>query len=225
MDQVLAGRLLAAANSALFGSRHEITRLIDAVNRLGVPIAHKVLLQQCVGGLFASRRLRDLWRHSLLVAAAASELSDRCGIDPDLAYVAGLLHDIGRLELLKDTLGNQIAVQQWMDRGYPLAEAEILTFATDHATTGAEMLRDWNLPEKISHAIALHHTPELAAESPLACLLFVAEVWSAGREDSPPETLNVGLRERIAQRELGLSGGETGIIDSGSPLFEMARVA
>ncbi len=63
-DQVLAGRLLSAANSATYAADHKIVSLRQAVMRLGVPLGGKVLLQACVGGLFASARLRDLWRHA-----------------------------------------------------------------------------------------------------------------------------------------------------------------
>jgi|SRR5215469_1317438 len=223
-DQVLAGRLLSLANSASHGTRHKIVTLRHAVMRLGVPLARKALLHACVGGLFASVGLRDLWRHAQVAAAASAQLALLATFDTDAAYAAGLLHDIGRLEYAMDSPANQRRLNLWLDEGFPVTYAESMVYGIDHARCGAEILRFWRLPDEIVDAVAHHHTPE-SAESALASILFIAEVWCEQRAGSRPESLNANLRLRIACDRLGIPENVVGQIEPETRLFALARAS
>jgi putative nucleotidyltransferase with HDIG domain len=178
-DPVLAGKLLGAANSAQAGSEYRVFRLWDAIMRLGIPEARRVLLASCVGGLFASKPLQDLWQHSQTVAQAAYDLASLAGnVDGELAYVAGLLHDIGRLGFVKLPPERAIREQKWVAAGFPVVYAETLAYGIDHAALGAQLLRAWELPGGIVDAVSLHHRPE-RSESELSALLSLAEDLNA----------------------------------------------
>jgi putative nucleotidyltransferase with HDIG domain len=220
-DQVLAGRLLSVANSTIHGTEHKIVSLREAAMRLGVPLARKAFLQACVGGLFASARLRDLWCHAQFAAAVSAELAFLVNLDANTAYAAGLLHDIGRLEWAMDTPANQCRVDLWLTAGFPVVYAESMVYASDHAQTGAQILRSWRLPSEIVAGVAGHHTPEYA-ESPLASVLFIAEVCCERHKGSPSEGLNTSLRLRVACERLGLPVTVVDRIEAEARLFALA---
>ncbi len=196
-DPVIAAHLLSAANSARFGSRFEISSLSQAVMRVGVPEARKILLAGCMAGLFASKQLKDLWEHSRTVAETAWTLAGECGLDAETAYVAGLLHDIGRLGFSTFPAAMQASEQDWLNAGFPRVYAETLVYGRDHAEYGAHLLRDWALPGGIVEAVECHHRPEFS-ESALSAVLGLAEYSAAQTAKGPEEDLWPGLRLQAA---------------------------
>jgi len=200
-DPVLSSRLIGAANSCAYGSRHTITGLNEAALRVGVPAARKVLLAACLGGLFASKPLQELWLHCQEVAGRAFEIALECGIDSNAAWLAGLLHDIGRLVLLSCPPAAAVKLMELQSEGFPLVYAEMLTFGKDHAATGAALLREWNVPREIAAAVEMHHEPERSPDA-LASVLFLAE---------ENECLSAKLRFRIAGHHCPAVGAAAGL--------------
>ena len=142
--------------------------------RLGVPYARKTLLAACLGKVFASSTLAELWRHSKLVAATAHELAGKCGYDQETAYIAGLLHDIGRLVTSRSAAELQADESDRLAAGFPLCYAETLVYGADHATLGGDLLQRWGLPSEIVNAVVFHHRPE-STDSVLAAILHLCE--------------------------------------------------
>lgn len=205
LDPVLAARLLEVANSARFGPEQPIMRLAEAAARVGVPLARKILFEACFGKLFASRTLQNLWRKSQMVAVLASEAARLAGEDEEVAYAAGLLHDIGRIVFEAAGPSAHARVEEWIERGFPPVYAEALTWSTDHASTGAELLRGWGLPEIIVAAVENHHQPERTG-SPLASMLFLAEQWYAEKSEGKERPdLFQHMRRINAARMLGIA--------------------
>jgi putative nucleotidyltransferase with HDIG domain len=207
-DPVLAGRLLGAANSVRSESAFEITRLLEAIKRLGIPETRKVLLGACFAGIFASGPLQNLWKHSEAVARTAHDLAQFAGLDTEIdtetAYVAGLLHDIGRLRFVTLPAASGIRERDWLAAGFPLAYAETLAFGIDHAAIGANCLHTWGLPDSIVEAVRLHHRPE-AITLPLAALLNLAEDLTARSAGSASEDLWPDMRRTAACGRAGIS--------------------
>jgi putative nucleotidyltransferase with HDIG domain len=214
-DPVLAGRLLGVSNSAFFGPSAQILQLKQAILRLGVPFTRKVLLEACFGPLFASSTLAELWHHSRLVAANTHELAGECGYDQETAYVAGLLHDIGRLVMFGCPPEIRVAEAERIAAGFPLVYAETLVYGTDHAAIGSDLLKVWGLPAEITEAVAHHHRPE-STDSLLAGILYLAEDDSVGGS-WPSETLSPGMR-----RARAIHGFSRGRINRESPSFSLA---
>ncbi len=203
-DPVLAGKMLGAANSARFGSQYEIVRLLDAIMRLGIPEARKVLLTACFSGLFASKPLQNLWEHSEAVARLAYDLAPLAGIDAATAYVAGLLHDIGRLAFVKLPAALRIREQEWLASGFPVVYAETLAYGLDHAASGAKCLRAWALPESLVNAVGLHHRPG-PDTSPISGILTLAEDLAARAGNTDSEDLWPEMRRAAACLATGIS--------------------
>jgi putative nucleotidyltransferase with HDIG domain len=219
-DPVLAGHLLGASNSAFFGTSSEIRSLRQAILRLGVPFARKALMEACFGPLFASSTLAELWRHSKLVAATAHELAGDCGFDQEVAYVAGLLHDIGRLVMHRCPPGIRVDEADRLAAGFPRVYAETLIYGADHAAVGGELLKRWSLPSEIIDAVTYHHRPE-STDSALAAILYLAEDDVAA-DTLASENLSPGMRRAVAAQVAGLSGFSRGRIDRSSPIFALA---
>jgi putative nucleotidyltransferase with HDIG domain len=170
----------------------------------GIPEVRRILLAACFSGLFAAKPLRDLWEHSIAVARVAGDLAHLAGIDAEMAYVAGLLHDIGRLGFRKLRGKLRIQEQEWLSRGFPLVYAETLAYGLDHAALGAHCLRAWELPEIIVEAVLLHHRPECSG-SPLGAVLTLAEDLTARSTNTPSEDLWSGMRRTAACLTAGIT--------------------
>lgn len=166
-DAALTMRVLRTANSPFYGSRAGIATVRNACRVLGVHALRNVAiamlaLQQFPADAPSGLPRRELWRHCTAVAAAARFLAQRLGRDADMAYTAGLLHDIGRMALdacFPDAYAQVLARRN--SGSISLYDAELAVFGMDHAAVAAELTRVWQLPEAIIAAVGAHH-PEYA---------------------------------------------------------------
>jgi putative nucleotidyltransferase with HDIG domain len=184
-DPAIAGLIMRLANSALFGSRTQISTLPKAIVRLGFATAQKVVTSAALHPLFGSRGLQEVWQHSLQVADFSEQLARQAGgTDPAESYLAGLLHDVGRIALLSLPVYDSARLRGLEDGCCGQVYAENLLLRTDHAAVGAQIAALWRLPEPMVLAIRQHHRPE-SAEGPLTHLLYLAELLSESEEDLP----------------------------------------
>ncbi len=173
-DATLTARVLKVVNSAAFGLINEITSLDRAISYLGERLIVGIAIGDCASQLF-DKDLKgyegehgDLWRHDLRTAIASREVvvQSDSEISPDLAFTAGLLHDIGKA-LISDYLhGTASAVLEKIENkettDYLSAEEELIGF--DHPRAGYELAKVWKLPAAIAEVIRYHHTPADASE-------------------------------------------------------------
>ena len=129
-----------------------------------------------VQGYFLPRG--ELWKHSMSTALTARSLAKRVGYaSTDQAFVAGLLHDMGKIVLntyMNDKFEDVIQKVEKDNVPFMVAEQQILGF--DHAVVGARVAERWNLPEELVEAIANHHTPSEAKFNPkLTSVVHVAD--------------------------------------------------
>jgi putative nucleotidyltransferase with HDIG domain len=184
-DQVLAGHILEVANSARFSPRFPICTVSQAVNFIGLDHTRRLALTAAVKPLFANTKLQVLWKHSVECAELAEYIAGLSQIvDPREAFVAGLLHDIGRLafSLLPRRVGD--ACERMISAGCEPLMAELVITGFDHAQTGARILSGWNVPQNLVEAVRHHHHPE-DTPSPMASVLYLTEFWAASDEDLP----------------------------------------
>ena len=182
-DQGLAARVLKLANSAYYGSSRRIGTVSEAVVILGMRTTRNLtlatscqdMLEREVQGYFLPRGA--LWRHSLACAAAAQNLAKRANFrGTEEAFVAGLLHDIGKVVMSAYLKAEFAKVLTRVAKGkltFSDAEREALGF--DHAEVGARLLERWNLPTTLVTAVRHHHVPSQAPDSPLAALVHIAD--------------------------------------------------
>jgi len=106
-DPTIAAKILKAANSARYGGSQQISRLQDAIVRVGLNTVHQLVITFALRELFRcnsahlNKKMRDIWEHSRQVAAIAHVLAKQCeNVDPETALLAGLVHDIGSVAVL-----------------------------------------------------------------------------------------------------------------------------
>jgi putative nucleotidyltransferase with HDIG domain len=120
------------------------------------------------------------WQHAVATANAARELAREAGTDPDEAFLAGLLHDLGRLvQSVFAPASVRAARALALTEDVDPFDAESRLVGRTHDDIGAAVARRWLLPEPIIAAIALHHMPSKALEPGAALVVAVVHVADA----------------------------------------------
>jgi putative nucleotidyltransferase with HDIG domain len=185
IDPNLTATVFRVCNSANFATDATTHSLSQAIVRLGMREVFRILL-----GVVTAPTLRgpdaavfgavDLWRHSLATAVASQVLAERLTKeDPEVAFSAGLLHDIGKTVLLRAARKQYVKLlHTCADTNRSVRFAEWQIFGMDHAEVGGELLRAWKFPERLAAIIAGHHRPEAVAKEhcPLAALVCVGNI-------------------------------------------------
>jgi HD-like signal output (HDOD) protein len=162
-DPAFASEVLTVANSVLYAPHYPSSSILQAVAVLGSNTLQgmciTVGIRAYLGKTMRFPALRSLWRHNLACAVVAGRLASGDLMDKDVAYTAGILHDLGRMAL---------AVIQPKDYGALLethhgAPASILSaerdlFGLDHCETGRQLIGDWKLPHDFESAVFAHHS-------------------------------------------------------------------
>ena len=169
VDPGLTANVLRIANSARYAGTWRTQTLQDSVTRLGLREIYRITMKVVVSPVLGNShdpvlaRL-NLWAHSLAVGVAAGVLARMTGQDEEVAFTTGLLHDIGKLVLARERGQEYVAgVEKCKVEHQPFWRREREWFGTDHAKAGAEVLREWNFPEKIVEPIKWHHEPGLGS--------------------------------------------------------------
>ena len=172
MDASFSAELLRFANSALFGVRHQVKSATQAIVLLGLDrvktMATLVAVNRMVRSAVRVEALRKIWIHSLVTALIAEEAARVSGVPADIAYTAGLLHNLGTLGLMSaypEEYSRMLAVTQ--DFGFDLLQTERDLFDIDHCLAGCYLAQDWNFPDELAAAIAVHHEDPVAGEASL----------------------------------------------------------
>jgi putative nucleotidyltransferase with HDIG domain len=162
-DQALTSKILRLANSAFFGQSRRVATIPRAVMLLGFStvrnLALSVKVWEALGNGVDRTHLETLWSHAVMGAVATRALTAKLrAADPDEAFTAGVLHDVGRL-----VIALRFGEQYWAtvggaDEGGAVEVLEAGTFGVDHAEVGGWMLEAWNFPPAIVEAIRHHHT-------------------------------------------------------------------
>jgi HD-like signal output (HDOD) protein len=185
-DPALSANLLRLANSAYFGGGRRISTVRQAVAFIGTERIFELAasawfckaLPERIPGYDVSAK--SLWIHSVAVGVLCEKLAETCRLHPpDMAFTAGLLHDIGKLvigTLLVDKL--DVLLLDMHSNNQSFIEAERRALGTDHAEVGQMLCDIWNLPTAIGWAAGLHHLPSDApmdADQSLIDLIHVAD--------------------------------------------------
>jgi putative nucleotidyltransferase with HDIG domain len=181
-DPVMTAKMLQVVNSAFFALNREITDPGDAVMFLGAERTKSLIMLAKIFSQFDKTKCtgfapESLWAHCLKVGELARRIARSQGFDAkacELAFTAGLLHDIGKLLLaanLPDSFSQALAIGREKKILGAAAEQEI--YGTTHAEVGACILGVWGLPLGILEAIAWHHSPRDARHSGFTILTSV----------------------------------------------------
>ncbi len=167
-DVGMTAKILQMVNSAFFGLRRHIASPREAVGYLGLETVKSLVLTAKIFSQFDQKKivgfsLDDLWNHSILTAIFAKtivKLENQRREAIDDAYMAGLLHDLGKLVLVQNLYdGYQEALVEVQQSNRCLWEIEDEFFGTTHAEIAAYLMGLWGLKYPVVEAIAFHHYP------------------------------------------------------------------
>ena len=204
IDPSLTARLLRIVNSAFYGFSTQVETVTHALTIIGTDQLAQLVLATSVMNQFKGIpvdlvNMDSFWRHSISAGLAARSIAALSGeYNVERFFVAGMLHDLGRLVLcIKVPDETREVMKKAEDSGKPLYREEMETFGFDHAELGGQLLKSWKLPTRLVEAVTFHHDPDKS-------------------KTHPEETAAVNLADAIAySMNLG-SSGET-VIPSMEP--------
>jgi HD-like signal output (HDOD) protein/DNA-binding response OmpR family regulator len=203
-DQAVALKILKLANSPIYAHGDRVDSVQKAVLRIGIQNIRQTVLNIGVverfGSLAFERHMSTplFWEHSIacgLIAAALAHALKQP--EPDIAFTAGLFHDLGRI-ILSEGLGETYVkvLDTAASLGCPLEQVESRLLLMNHAEVMDRLLNAWHMPKALVRPIVLHHTPPGEVKS--LASTQVADV------------LRLGLANRLAHAlMLGSSGNDT----------------
>jgi putative nucleotidyltransferase with HDIG domain len=182
-DPSLSGQILKLVNSAYYGLPQKVSDLTRAIALLGYGRIKNLVLSLSLIRVFRtmSKRSKEdfqrFWLHSSVVAGLMKRLALRMGrAEPEQAFVAGLLHDVGKLILLGYAPKEHEAIvklAQQRQAGFAELEGEVL--ATTHAEIGGWAARAWNLPRETVETVEWHHRSASWELGVLPAMLYFAD--------------------------------------------------
>jgi len=200
-DQAIVARVLALANSAYYG----LSGLVSSIQHASVLLGQKTLgelITIAASSQFMSQKLPgyqlkpgDLWKHSLAVALGSRIIAEKKNAEwAEDAFIAGLLHDAGKIILDPYVVEHKKAFNKVLKNGHPnFFEAEKAVLGFDHCEVMSRAARFWRYPETQSAAIRYHHYPSRSGDSELAFTVHLADFaakeagFKSGNHSSQPE--------------------------------------
>ena len=181
-DQALTAKTLRLANSSFYGMAFQVTTIQEAIAILGFRTVRSLATTAALIGTFASSSHTSLnvtpfWQHAIGAAVCARELAVHLNLNPEYAYTAGLLHDIGRLVLVTQFQPHYEATMIYRSlQDCHMVDAEQSVLGVDHAAVGYVLTRHWKFPEAMQQAVACHHAPQIQGMQPLSLVILAADV-------------------------------------------------
>ncbi|MGC9973349.1 MAG: HDOD domain-containing protein [Bryobacteraceae bacterium] len=169
-DTVLAGNVLRLVNSALYSFQGTVNSVRHAVAILGLNKLRNVALSMSIARMWTQVRMPPGWSaarfnmHSVATGVLADLLSQQVDVPyPEGGFVAGLLHDIGKLLIAVSLPNEYAAIVELLRQGErTVTECELEVTGMSHAELSGAVLARWNLPGPIQKAAMFHHAPEEA---------------------------------------------------------------
>ncbi len=224
-DAVLTARLLRQVNSSYYAINKEVETVSKAVLLLGTEELQDLVRGTTAVSVFPKIPedlidMEQFWRHSLACAIVAQELA-KAARYPDIErfYVAGLIHDIGKLVCYLARPGrSEKALKRCRDDGELHHRAEHDVFGFTHAQVGDALAKSWNLPRVYQQIIAFHHgpwrpLPELAVVQVADVIVNAMQIGHSGERMVPPLLMEgwkmLNLSENVVPPIVGIAERRT----------------
>jgi len=208
-DAALSADMLRVANSALFGPRYPVTGVLHAAAMLGIDrvrsMVTTVALKDFVGKARKTAAVSRCWRHNLACAIVCEEIARKSRMDGDFAYTAGLLHDIGRLAMIRAWMQRYAAILDAAPDSASLLQMEFEGFGIRHTRAGYILVKGWRLPSAFAEIADRHHSVQPGIPDDVAALVH----------------FGCSLADRLGFGVAGQPGAQTEEPQSGPPsIFE-----
>jgi len=229
-DTGLTARLLKIVNSSFYGFPSKIETVTRAVTVIGLRELRGLVLAASAIETFSKipneiLNMVQFWRHSVYCGVVAQLLADRCHVlHSERLFVAGLLHDIGKLILCHRLPSESKIVMEKMKTEQLLdfeVEQDIIGF--DHADVGGELIKAWQMPTSLEQALRYHHDPAQAHEITMEiCLVHMANVITGWAEQELDVDVEINVQP-ISQVAWDVTGLDESVIEpilkQAGPLF------
>lgn len=192
-DAAMTTKILRVANSSAYHRRTRLASLEQSLMLLGLDMVKTLVISESVFQIFGDLShanppdLRAFWKHSLLAAVTARLIAQKIDYPHvEEAYLAGLLHDVGRLALLS-LAPREYTVNFCAPDDENLCAVEQRTLELTHAEAGAWMIANWNLDSFLADSVLYHHEPMVRLEKshPLIRIVSLAEFLARHAQDDP----------------------------------------
>jgi putative nucleotidyltransferase with HDIG domain len=188
-DQALTTCVLKHVNSSYFGLRVKISNIYNAVTMLGFSSIRQICLSVSICGKFKKLQnskafsAASFWKHSLAAAILARDTSKKgVEVEPDVAYTAGLIHDIGKLLLLEHHEERFLqALSKAKSESLPMHETEKSVFEFNHADVGNWLFSKWKLSPELKRSAKIHHSADLINMTPVSPEALAGVVFFANQ--------------------------------------------
>jgi len=201
-DPALGSRILKVVNSSFYGLPGQIGSINRAIVLLGLNALKNVAIAASLAKLFRGGRIceqfnaRDLWTHSIGVAAGTRILASKSGLGlPDEAFLAGLIHDLGIMVAMQSRRPKLIEAIERMSNDPTLTfrQAEENVLGATHEHLGLVLCRIWKFPPCLSSVSGFHHRPLEAPDEHriLTTLVHVADILAARLKIGYTQTVEV----------------------------------
>ena len=208
-DQVIAARVLRLARSAAYAGSSAIKDVHTAAVRLGTA----TILELVLGDYLRTLKMKaplydldedDLWAHGAASGLAVRALKQECpdSPTPDIAHSAALMHDIGKLVLVRTVQVRPADILAICEREtITWVEAERQLIGCDHAEVGGLLGHLWGLPGELTSAIEHHHDQPIVNPDPVVdAVVFANYVAKSIGTGLGAEGLNIGMDPKVSQR-------------------------
>ncbi|MDU0459633.1 MAG: HDOD domain-containing protein [Geobacteraceae bacterium] len=202
-DPAVAARVLKISNSSFYGCQRQIQTLSHAIVVLGFSTLKSLVVAASVKQVYKPYGLTEkmLWEHSFGAGLAARIIArETRAANEEEAFLGGLFHDIGKIIMNNmDSQQFQAAMQKCYNDQVSFSEAERQVYSYTHSEVGALVIKKWNFPEILMHAVLKHHTFDFAEDEDayqvrLACVVGLANMFC--------HKAGVGMREPDENLEL-----------------------
>ncbi len=211
-DVAFSAEVLRLANSALLGTRNEVRSVSHAVMMLGLErlkaLSMTIAMRDFLAASKGQNEMRLCWSYNLATAIIAEWLAGFLPIDPDACYTAGLLHDIGRLAILRvfpeGYTKMLAAIEEYQ---FDILRCEKALFEIDHCEAGGWLMEQWDFPEELRQVATMHHRAPTPTTPELVKVVFIA--WQvadmlgyspmATRTDASIQEITATLPEKAQQ--------------------------
>ena len=188
-DQSLTIKILALVNSAYYGFSQQISSINIALSLLGMVKVKNIIVAVAMKPMMSNQGDKELWKHSMRVAAGCEYLANVTKVmDSDEAFIAGFVHDVGKIVLHMTNQKLYTKVLNAVEVGTNILDAERKYFDSDHVKTGSLLAKRWQLPILLANIISYHHAPSLSS-IPVPCNL-VCLVDKLVQENYDPNSLD-----------------------------------
>jgi HD-like signal output (HDOD) protein len=213
VDQGITARILRVCNSAFYGMPRQITSLQRAVTVLGMRELKNLVISASTRNLYKNFGPveQQMWEHSAGCAMGAQYVALKlCPSARDLAFLAGQMHDVGKV-IMRNKLVVKFDEAQILSKTMGTTDAEAKVFGYSHTDVGALLMKRWNMPEAVELAAFLHHDLSLGESVAgdhiklVACVALANHLCHACGVGGPPDDNPRETQSFEAAQILGVS--------------------